>query len=126
MTMIRVTEPTREQLDEMGVENWPIWECDVSKFDWHYDDQETCYILAGEVTVTAMDETVAFGPGDMVVFPERHGLRVGRQIPGEKALQVRLSFLTAALPCFKCGFFCHCEQSEAISFGVIPGRAKGP
>ena len=51
---------------------WPIWTCDVSEFDWQYDEPETCLILEGEVTVadTEGNETVHFGPGDMVVFPK--------------------------------------------------------
>ena len=69
MSQIKVTRPTEETLEKMQVKTWPIWTCDVSKFDWHYDQQETCYLLAGRVTVAAGDEQVSFGPGDMVVFP---------------------------------------------------------
>ena len=69
MSQIEVAKPTEEQIAEMGMKDWPIWTCGVSKFDWHYDEQETCLILAGKVTVTAAGEQVSFGPGDMVVFP---------------------------------------------------------
>lgn len=69
MSQIQVTRPTEEQLQQMGVRSWPIWTCGASKFDWHYDQQETCLILEGKVTVTAGGEQVSFGPGDMVVFP---------------------------------------------------------
>ena len=69
MAEIEVTQPTDEQLEEMGVKSWPIWSCEVSKFDWQYDQPETCYILEGQVTVTAGDQQVSFGPGDLVVFP---------------------------------------------------------
>ena len=69
MAEIEVTQPTDEQLEEMGVKSWPIWSCGVSKFDWQYDQPETCYILEGQVTVTAGDQQVSFGPGDLVVFP---------------------------------------------------------
>ena len=67
MSEIQVTKPSDEQIAEAT--QWPTWSCDVSTFDWHYDQQETCYVLAGEVTVTAGGEQVSFGPGDMVVFP---------------------------------------------------------
>ena len=70
MSRVSVTQPSDEQLDEMGIKDWPTWTCEPSKFDWDYDQQETCYLLAGKVTVTAGDEQVSFGPGDMVVFPE--------------------------------------------------------
>ena len=39
-------------------------------FDWTYEDQETCLLLEGEVTVTPEGGTsVRFGAGDLVVFP---------------------------------------------------------
>lgn len=69
MADIEVTKPTEEQLEKMGVKGWPIWTCDVSRFDWHYDEMETCYLLKGKVTVSAGEQQVSFGPGDMVVFP---------------------------------------------------------
>jgi len=69
MPGIIVTKPTADDLAEMGVRQWPIWTCGVSKFDWHYDEKETCYILEGRVTVTAGRERVSFDPGDLVVFP---------------------------------------------------------
>ena len=52
--------------------SWPIWTCDISRFDWSYNQTETCLILEGTVTVTDTAEpgqSVSFGPGDMVVFP---------------------------------------------------------
>ena len=68
MADIQVTKPTGEQVEQMS--GWPIWTCEPSKFDWHYDQAETCYILAGKVTVTAAGQSVSFAPGDMVVFPQ--------------------------------------------------------
>lgn len=68
--MITVEKPSQEKLKDLQVTSWPIWECNPSTFDWHYDDQETCYILQGKVTVQAADQTVTFGPGDLVVFPK--------------------------------------------------------
>ena len=50
---ISVISPCPEStIKELGIENWPIWKCDVSSFDWTYEDQETCLLLDGEVTVT--------------------------------------------------------------------------
>jgi len=49
---------------------WPIWTCEVSKFPWHYDDMETCLILAGKVTVTGGGQSVSFAAGDLVIFPQ--------------------------------------------------------
>lgn len=66
---ITVARPTLKELELLGVKSWPIWTCDVSSFDWHYDNRETCYILEGRVTVDTAEGSVFFGPGDLVVFP---------------------------------------------------------
>jgi hypothetical protein len=53
-------------------QTWPIWTCDPSEFDWDYTQSETCLVIEGEVSVTdrpAGEESVSFGPGDLVVFP---------------------------------------------------------
>jgi uncharacterized cupin superfamily protein len=67
---ITVEKPGEAQLAKLGVKTWPIWTKETSKFDWHYDEKETCYILAGRVRVTGGGETVSFGTGDLVTFPQ--------------------------------------------------------
>ena len=68
---IEVKHPAREELENQGVFDWPIWEKEVSRFDWHYDSEETCYLLEGQVEVVTPDgQAVSFGAGDMVHFPE--------------------------------------------------------
>jgi len=67
---IDVKKPGSGEIKDKGVFEWPIWEKEISKFDWHYDTDETCYLLEGRVEVTTPDgETVRFGAGDMVHFP---------------------------------------------------------
>ena len=68
---ILVTSPCPETtIQELGFKYWPIWTCDVSSFNWTYEDQETCLLLEGEVTVTLDGgEPIKFGAGDLVVFP---------------------------------------------------------
>tara|TARA_B100000700_G_scaffold326056_1_gene436528 strand:+ start:6530 stop:6805 length:276 start_codon:yes stop_codon:yes gene_type:complete len=68
---ILVTSPCPESLiKELEIKNWPIWTCESSSFDWTYDDQETCLLLEGKVTVTTEGgKSVTFGSGDLVVFP---------------------------------------------------------
>lgn len=70
MSEIEVRKPSEEELEEMGVRDWPIWECDPSTFDWEYSDTETCYLLEGDVTVKTPTGNVHFGEGDLVVFPK--------------------------------------------------------
>ncbi len=70
MSKISVKKPTREEIEKLGCESWDIWTCKPSTFDWHYDDRETCLFLEGRVTVKAEGQEVAFGKGDLVVFPK--------------------------------------------------------
>lgn len=61
--------PQRQRLDALGVEGWPTWGAEVSRFPWTYDAAETCYILAGQVVVTPDDgEPVLIRAGDLVTF----------------------------------------------------------
>ncbi len=69
-TSIRIQKPSPEELDRLGVRDWPIWGKEVSRFPWTYDVQETCYFLEGEVVVTPeVGEPVSMGAGDLVTFP---------------------------------------------------------
>jgi uncharacterized cupin superfamily protein len=62
--------PSPAKLEVMGVYDWPIWTKEVSSFPWKYDQQETCYLLAGQAIVTADGgKSVEFGAGDLVIFP---------------------------------------------------------
>ena len=63
-------KPQADELEQQGVFEWPIWEKEVSRFDWHYDTEETCYLLEGRVAGRTPDGgTVEFGAGDRVRFP---------------------------------------------------------
>ena len=51
-------------------DDWPIWRCEKSKFDWQYNQEEHCYIIKGRVTVKGSHNTVDIIPGDYVIFPK--------------------------------------------------------
>lgn len=67
---ILVEKPTQDKLKSLKVFSWDIWTKEPSTCDWHYDEQEVCYFLEGEVTVKTPHETVSFGKGDLVTFPQ--------------------------------------------------------
>jgi uncharacterized protein len=47
-----------------------VWTCTPGKFHWHYNVDETLYILEGEVFVTnEKDDVRRLGPGDLAFFP---------------------------------------------------------
>lgn len=52
-----------------GTASTIVWQCTEGKFDWHYDIDETIYILEGSVVIEseAMQPT-RFGPGDVIFF----------------------------------------------------------
>ena len=67
---ITVEKIDREELTKRNALSWPVWQKEVSRFDWHYDSTEECYLLEGLVVVeTASGEKVEFGAGDFVTFP---------------------------------------------------------
>lgn len=60
-----------DRLSELSVTSWPIWSKEQSEFSWHYDSDEICYLLEGEVEVIPEGgEPVKFGKGDLVSFPK--------------------------------------------------------
>jgi uncharacterized cupin superfamily protein len=65
---IEIKKPDQSELDKRNVTSWPIWEKEVSRFDWHYDSTEECYLLEGRVIVETEDGSVEFGKGDFVMF----------------------------------------------------------
>ena len=50
--------------------SWSIWTCDISEFEWEYNDQECCFFLEGEVSIKTDFETIQIKSGDYVVFPK--------------------------------------------------------
>ena len=63
--------PSEERLQALGVSGWPTWQKGVSEFHWEYEENETAYVLEGEIIVTPEGgEPVRIVAGDLVVFPE--------------------------------------------------------
>jgi uncharacterized protein len=68
---IEIKKPLDKDLETQGVLSWPIWEKEISRFDWHYGSTEECYLLEGRVIVETEDgNKVEFGKGDFVTFPK--------------------------------------------------------
>lgn len=66
---ILVRSATEE--DRKTAEYWSLWSKEVSEFPWEYSASEHCLILEGKATVTSKNgESVSFGAGDFVVFPQ--------------------------------------------------------
>ena len=47
-----VRKPSAEEVE--NCKGWPIWSCEVSEFDWEYDQKETCLIIEGDYGIFLM------------------------------------------------------------------------
>ena len=72
MISIKKKTPSEEELKNLKIKSWEIWEKEKSIFDWSYSETETCFILDGEVEVTDSEtgEKLEFKKGDLVQFPK--------------------------------------------------------
>ena len=81
--------PAPAKLEVMGVDDWPVWTKEPSRFPWTYDATEVCYILEGRVTVTPEGgEAVDLSAGDLVTFTK--GLKCTWEI--HEAIKKHYSF----------------------------------
>lgn len=52
-----------------GTASTIVWHCTEGKFNWHYDIDETIYILEGSVVIESDTmKPTRFGPGDVIFF----------------------------------------------------------
>jgi len=66
---IKIENLNEDEISKRGIISWPIWEKEVSRFDWYYDQIEECLLLEGKVVVETEEEKLEFGKGDFVTFP---------------------------------------------------------
>lgn len=68
---VKIEKPTAEEIKRLNLDEWGIWEKEISKFDWYYDTNETCYFLEGKVVVTTENgKKYEIKKGDLVTFPK--------------------------------------------------------
>lgn len=70
MDKIIMKEMSIQDAKKLGIDNWEIWECEPSIFDWEFTELETCYFFEGDVIVTAGDEVAHIKEGMLVSFPK--------------------------------------------------------
>ena len=70
MKKIIIKNLSEEEINNMGVRTWPIWQKEISRFNWEYNGDEECLILEGEVFVETDEGTVHIKPGDFVTFKD--------------------------------------------------------
>ena len=68
---IKVKRISEDEIQKSGIRGWPVWEKEISEFDWYYDSDEECLLTDGKVQVETEDgNAVEFGAGDFVTFPK--------------------------------------------------------
>ncbi|HSW68345.1 MAG TPA: cupin domain-containing protein [Bacteroidales bacterium] len=69
MTKIIIKKLTQQELGTRRIPSWPVWEKEISRFPWFYDNDEECYIIEGDFIVEVDKEQYHIQKGDFVFFP---------------------------------------------------------
>lgn len=72
MKKIDIQKMSLDEVKRKGIDSWPIWTKEISRFDWTYSGNEECFILEGEFSVETDEGIVNIKPGHFVTF--RDGL----------------------------------------------------
>jgi len=70
MSEITICKLSKEEFNSKKISTWEIWEKEVSKFSWKYEETEECYIIEGDIEVQTDTQTFNIKAGDFVVFPK--------------------------------------------------------
>ncbi len=70
MAKIKTKTMSLAEAEKLGIESWSRWECEPSKFDWEYNEQETAYVFEGDVIVTSGEESAYIKENMLVSFPK--------------------------------------------------------
>ncbi len=73
MAKVIVEKYSDEEINKKGIRSWPVWEKEVSRFDWQYSGDEKCLIIEGEFDVETDEGTYHIKAGDFVTF--KNGLK---------------------------------------------------
>jgi len=68
MAKVIIEQLGEADINQRGIRNWPVWEKEISRFDWSYNGDEECLILDGEVIVETGEGVFTIKKGDFVTF----------------------------------------------------------
>lgn len=66
--MVNIENLSPEEITKRGIYNWPVWEKEISVFDWFYDTKEECLFLEGNVVVNTPEGEFEIKKGDFITF----------------------------------------------------------
>jgi uncharacterized protein len=67
---ITIQNLTDTEINQMGVTNWPVWQKEISSFDWYYDEQEQFYVIEGRIIIKTDELIYEINPGAFVTCPK--------------------------------------------------------
>lgn len=75
----------QDRLKTLGVSDWPIYASGVDDFEHRFTQDETCYVIEGEVTVTPRGGApLVFRKGDLATFARGTVVRWDMRVPFRK------------------------------------------
>lgn len=66
---VAVETITADEASSRGIFDWPVSRRGVSRYAWHYDATEVCYLTAGRARIETEDGTIEIEDGDLVTLP---------------------------------------------------------
>jgi len=88
MKKVIIENLSPQEIEKRNIKTWPIWEKEISRFDWEYSGDEECLILEGDVEVETDDGSYSIHAGDFVTF--KNGLKCKWNI--KKAIKKHYNF----------------------------------
>lgn len=70
MGKVIIEKLTPSEIEKRGINSWPVWEKEPSRFEWTYTGDEECLILDGEVTIETTEGDFNIKAGDFVTFKD--------------------------------------------------------
>lgn len=68
MPKLIIEKLSDKEIENRQIRNWPIWEKEISNFNWEYSEEEECLIFEGEVEVETENGKFVIKAGDFVTF----------------------------------------------------------
>ena len=66
---VKVESLSMKDAEARGITAWPTWERGVSRFHWHYETTEECYVISGRARIETEDGNIEIEQHDFVSLP---------------------------------------------------------
>ncbi len=63
---IAINHLSESDYHKLGISDWPIWEKEISVFEWNYEETEQFYLIEGLVQIKTEQGNFDIKPGDFV------------------------------------------------------------